>query len=86
MVHALQKGEDYHTNLNFSFSMIYIIFLLCRRKFCERHIVLVYIVCYIIYNDDLNHYDPVNTEQLLSETENQQTGRLFSKLFLNVFN
>ena len=42
MVNALQKGGDRHTNLNCSFLIIYIIVPLCRRKFCDSHVILVF--------------------------------------------
>ena len=41
MVHALQKGEDCHINLIFSFLIINIIDPLYQSKFCDSHIILV---------------------------------------------
>ena len=42
MVYALQKGRDCHTNLNFSFLIIYITVILHRKKFCDGHIILIF--------------------------------------------
>ena len=41
MVHASQKGWEYHINLIFSFLITYIIVPLYRRKFCDGRIILV---------------------------------------------
>ena len=45
MVHALQKEGDCHTNLNFSFLIIYILVPLYIRKFCDGHIILEFFLC-----------------------------------------
>ena len=37
-----QRGKDCHTNLDFSFLIIYIIFPLYRRKFCDGRSILVF--------------------------------------------
>ena len=49
MVHASQKGGgDYPTNLFFYCWVIYIIVPLYRRKFCDAHIILVFVLLHLL--------------------------------------
>ena len=72
IIHASQKGGgDCHTNLNFSFSIIYIIVPLYRRKFFDGYIILVL-------------YGTFSCQTFNKNLKNNNNSESFTFLFINL--